>query len=51
MTWKAGLSVAVSIVFALAAPNLGLSQSEAGQSHASDVTQSRAGVLIPATSG
>src|SRR5229473_7356000 len=50
MTWKAGLSVAVSIVFTLAAPNLGLSQSEAGQSHASDVAQSHAAVLIPATS-
>ena len=50
MTWKAGLSVAVSIVFTLVAPNLGLSQSEAGQSHASDVAQTHAAILIPATS-
>src|SRR5229473_1518683 len=42
MTWKAGLSVAISIVFTLAAPNLSLSQSEVAQSHAP--------ILIPATS-
>jgi len=42
MTWKASLSVAVSIVFTLAAPNLSLSQSEVAQSHAP--------ILIPATS-
>src|SRR5713101_9197622 len=42
MTWKAGLSVAISIVFTLAAPNLSLSQIEVAQSHAP--------ILIPATS-
>jgi kumamolisin len=42
MTWKPGLSVAVSIVFTLAAPNLSLSQSDVAQSHAP--------ILIPATS-
>jgi len=50
MTWKAGLSVAVSIVFILAAPNIGLSQNPEGQSHASEVAQSHAAILIPDTS-
>jgi kumamolisin len=50
MTWKAGLSLAVAGVFTLTAPNLGFSQSEAGQSHANEVAQSHAAVLIPSTS-
>ena len=41
MRLKAVVSIVVSVVFALAVPNLGMSQSENGQSHAA--------VLIPAT--
>jgi hypothetical protein len=50
MTWKAGLSVAVSVAITLAAPGLGLSQSEAGQSHANEEAQSHASILVPSTS-
>jgi len=41
MRLKAVASIVVSVVFALAVPNLGISQSESGQSHAA--------VLIPTT--
>lgn len=42
MTWKPALSVAVSAMFALGAPNLGYSQGESSHSHAS--------ILVPDTS-